>query len=703
MENFVELYKEETKELLNDIQDTLLELESRPTDRDLIDRVFRAMHNMKGNSAMFGFDNISAFTHDIETVYDKVREGELSVTPELINLTLEACDQINLMLFKPDTDDKQKEKNNSILKRFSQLLPEKKEPEHLTDKNIRADERDTKTNSNDKKITYLIQFIPNEDIFLSGTNPLLLLKELLELGDGSVIAHQDKIPDFEKMNPEKCYLYWTIILTTSADVRAIQDVFIFVEDESEIKIEAIDVNGNFSPQDIEAIKKPLMVENGLPFEKICQIFADKQKEQMAISGQEIAEKEDRKIKEKKPDEPATGLRVVSEQKTTIRVPSDKLDSLINLVGELVTVQANLMQTALKNGDSRYLAVAEELERLTTGLCDITTEIRLVPVGSLFSKYRRLVRDLARAQKKEINLIFEGGEIELDKTIIDRLGDPLVHLIRNSIDHGIEPPEVREKKGKPRKGTIRIAAKQIGAQVWIQVCDDGKGIDPDKIYSQAVEKSIVSANKSLNASEILQLIFLPGLSTAKKVSDISGRGVGMDVVKRRVEELRGTVTVESEVGKGTTITLRLPLTLGIIDGLVIKVGAERFVLPISVVQDCQEFHPVRETQFKHREIIEINGDVIPFIRLREYFSLGEKHPKREHLIITSVNDKKLGIVVDEIEREHQIVIKPLGKLYRNIEEISGATILGEGSLALILDVAKLIEAAEREEFASVQNF
>ena len=699
MENFIELYKEETKELLNDVQDTLLELEERPDDRDLIDRVFRAMHNMKGNGAMFGFDNISAFTHDIETVYDKVRDGELAITSELINLTLEACDQINLMLLKPGADlGKQQEKVDQILREFAKLLPDKagkKSPQKSTVLQ--------KSGVEEKKQTlYLIHFVPPHDLFLSGTNPVLLLRELLDLGQGTVIAHNDKLPPFSEFDPQKCYLYWTIILSTSRDIRAIQDVFIFVEDESEIQIKEISSHGDFSAADFDRVKEKLKQSDQLSFKEICQLFDAKVEE---ISSQEkeiIGKKAALQQKEGKKDSVDKRHSQESEQTSGIRVSSEKLDNLINLVGELVTIQSSLTQQVLKNSDSQYLLIAEELERLTAGLRDIAMEIRLIPVGTLFSKYRRLVRDLSRSLGKEIKLEFEGGETELDKTIIDRLGDPLVHLIRNSIDHGIEPPEIREQNGKPRQGTIRIAAFQSGADVTIQISDDGKGMDPKMIHARAAEKGLVPENMPMSTSEILQLIFKPGFSTAEKVSDVSGRGVGMDVVRKNVEDLRGTVTVESQLGKGTTISLRLPLTLGIIDGLVIKTGGERFVLPISVVQDCQEFHIQENVQFKHRDILEIRGEVIPFIRLREHFSIGGKLPPIEHLVIAFVNDQKIGIVVDEIEGEHQIVIKSLGKLYRRVEGISGATILGNGAVALILDAGKLIEIAEREEFAAVQN-
>lgn len=708
MENFVELYKEETKELLNDVQDTLLELEDKPDDRELIDRVFRAMHNMKGNGAMFGFNNISAFTHDIETIYDKVRGGEVPVTPDLINLTLAACDQINLMLMKPNEDDsKQKEKVNSILEGFSQLLPEgsrKTSPQIVSVKNIPSTVPVQRVTDKESLTTYLIRFVPHADIFLTGTNPVLLLKELLELGDGYVIAHTDKVPSFEKFDPEKCYLYWTIILTTAQDTKAVQDVFIFVEDESKIRIEAVDTGEGLPSAELEEVIKNLRSNPGLLFEDIRRILSSKGDEKSQTENVPKESSEDRQEKDATEQSAEKAKSTVSHDAgvSTIRVPSEKLDNLINLVGELVTVQASLTQQVMKNRDSCYLAIAEEFERLTRDLRDIAMDIRLVPVGTLFSRYKRLVRDLSRKQGKEIRLTFEGGETELDKTIIERLSDPMVHLIRNSIDHGIESPEERQRKGKPREGHIHISAWQSGAEVSIRISDDGKGIDPEKIRVRAIDKGVISGQVELSDAEALRLIFSPGFSTAKEVSDISGRGVGMDVVKKNVEDLRGTVEVKSEVGNGTQITLRLPLTLGIIEGMVVRVGGEWFVLPLSVVQGCQEFGSNGSLPFKHREIIELRGEVIPFIRLRKHFAVTDSEPEREHLVISNISGKKIGLVVDEIIGEQQIVIKSLGKLYRNIEGLSGATLLGDGAVALILDVGKLIHIAEQEELQAVQS-
>ena len=716
MENFIELYKEETKDLLNEVQDTLLDLEERPDDRELIDKVFRAMHNMKGNGAMFGFDNISAFTHDIETIYDKVRDGELPVTTDLINLTLEACDQINLMLLKPGADlGKQQQKADQILQEFAKLLPEEISPKDDNKKSGQS----AKHQQKNVLRTFLIHFVPPAELFMNGTDPVLLLRELLELGESIVIAHNEKIPDFAEFDPQRCYLHWTIILRTKMDMRAVQDVFIFVEDESEIEIEQFQLPDDLKDLSFDQLKERILAKGQVTFEEICQFFKikakckDRKLENASEKDSAAASKSETSIASQHVQREKNGSPSISKEETRdikvqksfesisgIRVSSEKLDNLINLVGELVTIQASLSQQVIRNNDSLYLPIAEALERLTAGLRDIAMEIRMVPLGTLFSKYKRLVRDLSRSLAKEVDLIIEGGETELDKTIIDKLGDPLVHLVRNAVDHGIEDPDIREKKGKSRKGTIRISAFQSGADVSIQISDDGKGMNPDKIFDKAVEKGIVAPDAKLSREEIFQLIFQPGFSTAAVVSDVSGRGVGMDVVKKNIEELRGTVDVESEIDRETIITLKLPLTLGIIDGLVVRVGESKFVLPISVVQDCHEFSERLNNNFKQREIINLRGEVLPFIRLRTFFSMNGALPNSEYLIIVNSTDARVGLVVDEIETDQQIVIKSLGKFYKKVEGVSGATILGDGSVALILDVTALYKAAAREEMNEI---
>lgn len=373
------------------------------------------------------------------------------------------------------------------------------------------------------------------------------------------------------------------------------------------------------------------------------------------------------------------------------MPADRLDTLVNLVGELVTVQARLSQMAALQNQPEIIAIAEEVERLTENLRDNAMNIRMVPIGTTFNKFKRMVRDLAEELGKNVVLETVGAETELDKTVIERLNDPLIHLIRNSVDHGIEEPDIREAKGKPRHGTVRISATHSGAFVLIRITDDGAGLDREAIHNKAVAKGLISPDVEFSEKDIFALIFTPGFSTAEKLTNISGRGVGMDVVKRNIEALRGSIEIESRKGAGTVITLKLPLTLAIIDGLLVKVGEGQFVIPLPIVQECVELTPVEKAGSNGRDLAHVRGEIVPYIRLRERFLIKGQAPQIEQIIITGACTGKVGLVVDQVIGERQTVIKNLGKLFQYVEDISGATILGDGKVALILDVPKLVEA------------
>src|SRR5208282_958297 len=386
----------------------------------------------------------------------------------------------------------------------------------------------------------------------------------------------------------------------------------------------------------------------------------------------------------------------TEINASIRVASGKLDNLVNLVGELVTVQARLTQTAAGRRDPVLLSIAEEVERLTDELRDNTMNIRMLPIGTTFSKFKRLVRDLSKELGKEIDLVTEGAETELDKTVIEKLNDPLVHLIRNSIDHGIEPPDSRKAVGKSGKGTIHLSAMHSGAHVLIQIRDDGAGLDKDAIRAKAVEKGLISSDAELPEKEIFALVLAPGFSTAKAVTSVSGRGVGMDVVKQAIDALRGTIDISSNKGTGTTITLKLPLTLAIIDGLLVRIGEDHFVLPLSVVKECVELMKEDAAEAHGRHIANVRGRIIPYIKLRERFGINGIVPDIEQIVIAEIGDDNIGFVVDAVIGEHQTVIKSLGTFYKNVEGVSGATILGDGTVALILDASQIAMLAEAEE-------
>jgi two-component system chemotaxis sensor kinase CheA len=378
------------------------------------------------------------------------------------------------------------------------------------------------------------------------------------------------------------------------------------------------------------------------------------------------------------------------------VPAAKLDQFVDLVGELVTVQARLSELSNQRDDAEVTAVSEEVERLTSALRESSMNIRMMPIRSTFEKFRRLVHDLARDLEKNVELTIEGADTELDKTVIEQLGDPLMHLIRNSMDHGIEPADVRAASGKSLTATIRLAARHSGASVLVTVTDDGRGIDADAVRRRAVERGLISAEAQLTESQTFALLFEPGFSTAKQVTDVSGRGVGMDVVRQRVESLRGAVEVQSKPGLGTSVTLRLPLTMAIIDGLLVGVGDACFVLPLSITLECIELTRQDIARANGKHIANVRGELVPYIRLREHFHERSRAPEIEQIMLVETGEGRFGFVVDQVLGNCQTVIKSLGRFYRQVQVVSGATILGNGTVALILDPERLIQDAMREE-------
>ncbi|MBF0428151.1 MAG: chemotaxis protein CheA [Magnetococcales bacterium] len=689
-------FTEEAYELLSELEDSLLELEASPQDQDLIGRVFRAMHTIKGSGAMFGFDAVAEFTHEVETVFDMARNGTIPVTKQLIDLTLAARDQIRAMLDAAAGGEPADQANaNRIIAGLRSLSPNNKTANAAAPVATQEKPQAQATSVDDPHI-FRIRFLPHEDIFASGTNPLLLLNELRDLGECRVVTITDKLPDFFDLNPETCYTGWEIFLTTHVGENAIRDVFIFVEDACDINIRLLD-REDVIP-DHEETKKigQILVERGdlshKDLEKALLPLGDRLVQAGAVSPDRVraALTEQQVIQEK------TDKKKTAEATTSVRVPSDKLDGLVDLVGELVTMQARLNQTANTLGDHTLQLIAEEVERLTAELRDNTMSIRMLTIDTTFNKFKRLVRDLSTELGKEIDLVTLGGETELDKTVIDQLNDPLVHIIRNSIDHGVESPEVRKASGKNPVGKITLSAIHSGASVLIRVADDGAGLDPKKLIKKAVEKGILSPDEELSDKEAYQLIFGAGFSTAEKITNVSGRGVGMDVVRRSIESLRGSIDVSSTLGKGTTITLKLPLTLAIIEGLLVMVEKEYFVLPLAAVEECVELSREDVTKTHGRHVINVRGDIIPYIRIRDRFLVEGNPPDIEQIVISEVDEKRIGFVVDKVVGQHQTVIKTLGKNFQHSEEFSGATILGNGGVALILDLTKMVRYVEEDE-------
>ncbi|HJW87358.1 MAG TPA: chemotaxis protein CheA [Candidatus Brocadiaceae bacterium] len=702
-----ETFREEAYELLGELETSLLELEASPDNAELVGRVFRAMHTIKGSGAMFGFDDIAKFTHEIETVFDLVRNGKIPVTKELISLTLSARDQIREMLDAYSGSNTVNEaKSQEIVASFRKFVPVTGEEKAATERrgvlqyaSAPAEEGLGGHEPQQENITYSVLFRPSHNVFMNGTNPLCLLAGLRALGECKVIAHLEDIPSLEDVNPEFCYTHWDIILTTRQGIDAIKDVFIFIADDGEVDIKVIDANKALDNENKTGYKRlgEILVDRGdIAHEDVQKALSNQKRlgdilvESGLVTGKQVQSAlNDQKQQAR---ELYTKRRGV-DTSSSIRVPASKLDNFVDLVGELVIIQQRLSQTATGQNNPELLSIAEEVERLTVKLRDSAFSVRMLPMDTLFSKFKRLMHDLSKELGREVEMTTDGGETELDKTVIEQMNDPLVHIIRNSIDHGIEPPEIREAAGKPRKGTVRLSAAHSGSSVLIQIADDGKGLDPEAIRAKAVEKGLITDSADFSEKALFALIFLPGFSTAKTITSVSGRGVGMDVVKRTIDALRGSVEVHSKCGVGTTITIKLPLTLAIIEGLQVEVGDEHFVLPLSMVEECMELTREEVEKSHGWRITNIRGEMVPYIRLRERFMIPGEPSAIEQVVIARTDGRRVGFVVDNVIGEHQTVIKALGKVYQNARGISGATILGNGRVALILDIPQLAHAAE----------
>lgn len=672
MDIYRETFTEEARELIVTLEEALLTLENNPEDRSQIQEVFRVMHSLKGGSGMFGFLKIEELTHDLETIYDLIREGKLKVTTQILDVTLKTVDHFTALL----TDTECQEKNN--ITNHTTIIASIKEILKVIDiKNTETEEKtETVKKDTESWTTYLISVTPNKDIFKNGTNPLFLIEDLLDSGDGKAYARTSKIPRIEKLNPQECYTSWDIILSTQEDEKAIQDIFIFVDDECTVKIDKVCEYNLVKTDDL----KSLETESEKTFGKTVKALAKNKK----VAGQTLTETKEETLNSK--------IGTVS----SIRVASDKLDDLMNLVSELVTSQAGLSLYSEENQDDRLEVISENIEKLSRQLRDTAFSMTLVPLDNIFYRFQRLIRDLSAQLGKSVEFNTNGGDTDLDKTIIEALTDPLMHLLRNCLDHGIESNEERKAQSKTEKGKITLNAYHSGANVHILVKDNGKGINPDIIKAKAIEKGIIEEGKELSRQEILDLLFTPGFSTATKITDVSGRGVGMDVVKRNITDLRGEVYLSSKLGKGTTVEIVLPLTLSIIDGLLVKLDETHYVIPLSAVEKCHEIE-YKTLHKNFNQLIELDGAQIPFLNLRNEFSASkDTDPQFSQVIVIHNEGAKIGVCLDEIVGEYQAVLKPVGKYYSSQEYVSGATILGDGTIALVLDTYKIIDQKVKQK-------
>jgi len=680
-EQFKLSFREEAREILTGLESALLELNEKRGDPEVVSRIFRGLHTIKGSGAMFGFERLAAFTHDLETAFDLVRNGHLEISPELIDLTLTALDQIAAMLDEglEGAAPVDPAACAGILASVHLLAGMEEGAEPVKKVNPAPEPLPV---SGGTVRTWQIRFAPGPDLMRYGANPSLLLCELRQLGELSVRAVMDDVPSLGELDPERCYVAWEMDLATAAGREAIRDVFIFVEDTCELSVEEL---SHEELRHEELSHEELSVEAARDRAPTAEMAAACEADITA-----------RALEEKRGASPGRRSYDKPDNASSLRVPAAKLDQFVDLVGELVTVQARLSELAGRRDDIEVTAVSEEVERLTSALRESSMNIRMMPIRSTFEKFRRLVHDLARDLGKNVELTIEGADTELDKTVIERLGDPLMHLIRNSMDHGIEPAEVRTACGKSPIATIHLSARHSGASVLVSVTDDGRGIDCDAVRRRAIERGLIGAEAPLSESQIYALIFQPGFSTAERVTDVSGRGVGMDVVRQQVENLRGVVEVASQPGRGASVTLRLPLTMAIIDGLLVGVGDACFVLPLANTLECIELTRGDIARANGKHIANVRGELIPYIRLREHFNVRSQAPEIEQVMLVETGAGRFGFVVDQVLGHCQTVIKSLGRFYRQVQVVSGATILGNGTVALILDPERLIQGAVSEK-------
>ena len=672
-----EIFRQEASELFEVLEGALLDLGQRPDDRALVDSAFRALHTIKGSGAMFGFDKVASFTHEFETAFDRVRKGEIKPTQELISVALAAKDYIRALIEDPQsTDDVIGEAILDDLKRFVSS-------DQPVAPVVEIAEAPPRAPGESKHAGWHLYLEFESHVLRNGSNPLDLLEDLCKLGPCFVVPITDGVPFLDELDPEDCYLKWDVKLHAACDKDAIDDVFMFVQDEMKLTLSPLEHVEAPAPAPL------LQLLDEEPATVAGMLAPSVEPPAAPLAEQPVAKTESKS--EARPEQKPEAKR---EERgiATVRVQAERLDELMDRVGELVIAQARLTQLASSGSDLSIKMIAEEIERLASSLRDTTMGARMVPIGSLFGRFRRLVHDLSRDLSKPVEFVTSGEDTELDKTMIECLADPLVHLIRNAIDHGIEDTGTRSANGKTEQGRIELAAVHSGAQVLVTVKDNGGGLNTARIRAKAEEQGLIAAGAVLTDHEIHQFLFHPGFSTAQTISALSGRGVGMDVVKRTIENMRGSIDLSTRPGQGTTVTLRLPLTLAIIEGLLIRVGEGRYIIPLSAVEECIEL-TAEDERSRGRNFLNVRGNLVPFLRLREIMNASGTPDRHQKTIIISTGETHVGLVADQIVGNHQTVIKSLSKLHSDVTMFSGATILGDGTAALILDVAQLVALAQ----------
>jgi two-component system, chemotaxis family, sensor kinase CheA len=721
---FQDAFFEEAGEHLAVVEEGLLGLEQHPEDVDLLNKIFRSAHSIKGTSGMFGFTDIAQFTHKMETLLDRLRNGQKVVTPQVADLLLRSTDCLKSLVEAANSGSPID--TETVQRLTAELVVSQGVDLGLSDIDKPKVSGSNSVSPTDRSRVYTIAWSPPAWLFQRGLDPLQFFKQLHNLGSLSQVAIDTaKLPDLGAMDPEICYLSWTMQLETNKDRKAIEAVFEFVIEDSILGIEDITVSGSEShvakapPQpdtqsrEVETgdgSPKPLgeiLVESGVVSrETLDQALAQQKRVGQILIEQHVVTSEQVEQALQKQRQQESAAQSKKTDTASIRVDTAKIDKLINLVGELVITQSMLSDLGSRFEMQQLPVLLErmaELEQNTREIQERVMSIRMVPIGAAFARFPRLVRDLSAKAGKKIQLALSGEETELDKTVIESIGDPLTHLVRNSADHGLETPEERLDNNKPEVGTIRLNAFHEGGTICITVADDGRGLNRNKILAKALKQGLISESDKPTDDQIWPLIFKPGFSTAERVTDVSGRGVGMDVVKRNIESLGGTISIKTTEGRGTTFILKLPLTLAIIEGMTVRIGREAYIVPLlSILESIQPKREAVKTVIGKGELINVRGTFLSMVRLYEVFNLQSEFtdPAKSILLILETEGERVAVMVDEILGQQQVVIKSMEQNFHKVEGIAGATILGDGTVGFILDVRGMLEIARRGEAMAV---
>jgi len=704
----------ESRELLEDMESSLLALEQTDDKSELINSIFRAAHTIKGSSGLFSLDHVVAFTHVVENVLDRVRGGTLAISDDLVATLLQCCDHIKALIDgvqagQLDADEATKEAAAPLLVALHAVLgtPGGGVAALVAEHEVDSTQRMPGKGGGSDHWHISMQFGP--EVLRMGMDPLSFIRYLSTLGRiVDILTIPDRLPAPSAMEPELCYLAFEMSLDTKADKAAIERAFEFVQ--GDVRLRILPPNSQVdeyirlikeSPEISERIGE-LMVRCGaltrqeldnalntqadtIPPRQLGAILVEQQSVPAEVVDAALTKQ--KQVKE-----------VQAQESRSVRVDADKLDQLINLVGELIIAGASVNMIAHRAKVIELEEATSKLSMLVEEVRDSALQLRMVKIGATFSRFQRVVHDVSRDLGKDIALIIEGEDTELDKTVVEKIGDPLMHLVRNSMDHGIESAELRAARGKPLKGTLKLNAFHDSGAIVITVQDDGGGLKKERILAKAIERGLVEAGHHLSDSEIYALVFEPGFSTAEQITNLSGRGVGLDVVKRNITALRGTVGLSSEEGVGTTVTVRLPLTLAIIDGFLVEVAKRVFAIPLDMIEEC-----VAYTAEPDHDYTNLRGQVLPFIKLRDLFGITNPPPvKGENIVVLKYAGQKAGLVVDTLLGEFQTVIKPLGQMFNQVTCISGSTILGSGDVALILDVPQLVKRSVNSQHRATGN-